>query len=352
MFTTEHLSRLRETAAPHRRFVALLAAMFGAILFLSARFLEGWTADTNHRAQAVAALSPKTRVLFTGSSHVFATVNPALLRWPSMSLAAPVCSYVCIESIVRGNLPKVPGLAALVIEYDVVPAFYDTLRAYHGDYRQLLELSPDISAMQVSRWQKYELWRDRTLDQSFLGPLLRFGKLTPEVALQHLRGERPVEDATVGPGYANGPEIMPPDDDGPARVARHVRESPGPSELPRNEAALRRLIELALSKGLKLALMRFPHHPGYWAALPPSWQESMDELLGRLERDFPGAFVYWDLGTLSELRETDYRNGDHINDGATARVTGMIEQRLASLLGEPLDAGPSSTQTTAHETER
>jgi hypothetical protein len=351
MFTTEHLSRLRETAAPHRRFVAFLAAIFGAILFASATFLEGWTANTNHRVQAVAALSPNTRVLFTGSSHVFATVNPARLRWPSMNLAAPVCSYVCIESIVRGNLPKVTGLAALVIEYDVVPAFYDTLRAYHGDYRQLLELSPDISSMQVSRWQKYELWRDRTLDESFVGPLLRFGKLTPEVALQHLRGDRPVEDTVLGPGYANGPEIMPADDDGPARVARHVREAPGPGELPRNEAALRRLITLALSKDLKVALVRFPHHPGYWAALPPSWQESMDQLLERLGRDFPGAFVYWDLGNLAELREADYRNGDHINDGAAARVTGLIEQRLASLLGERLDVEPPSTQKTAHETE-
>lgn len=351
MFTTEHLSRLRETAAPHRRFVAFLLVMFGAILFLSTKFLESWTASTNHRAQAVAALSPQTRALFTGSSHVFATVNPALLRWPSMNLAAPVCSYVCIEAVVRGNLPKVPGLAALVIEYDVVPAFYDTLRAYRGDYRQLLDLSPDISAMQVSRWQKYELWRDRALDQSFFGPLLRFGKLTPEVALQRVRGERPVEDTVTGPGYANGPEVMPPDDDGPARVARHVRESPGPSELPRNEAALRRLIALGVSKGLKVALVRYPHHPGYWAALPPSWQQSMDQLMTRLERDFPGAFVYWDLGTLSELREADYRNGDHINDGATARVTGLLEQHLGSLLGERPGTVPSSTQTTAHDTE-
>lgn len=347
MFTTEHLSRLRETAAPHRWFIAVLAVMFGAVLFLSVKFMEGWTAGTNHRTQAVAALGPETRVLLTGSSHVFASVNPALLRWPSMNLAAPVCSYVCIEAIVRGNLPKVPGLAALVIEFDVVPAFYDTLRAYHGDYRQLLELSPDISTMMVSRWQKYELWRDRTLEHSFFGPLLRFGKLTPEVTLQHLRGERPVEDAVTGPGYANGPEIMPPEDDGPARVARHVRESPGPSELPRNEAALRRLLELGLSKNLKLALVRFPHHPGYWAALPPSWQASMDQLLMRLERDLPGAFVYWDLGTIGDLREADYRNGDHINDGATARVTGLLEHHLTTLLGP----APPSTQTTAHETE-
>ncbi len=350
MFTTEHLSRLRATSGPHLRFVALLVAAFALTLVLSAQFLRAWTAQTNHRVQAVAALSPKTRVVVAGSSHVFATLNPALMRWPSMNLAAPVCSYVCVEGIVRGNLDKVPGLSALVIEYGVVPALYDTLRAYKGDYRQLLELDPDIASMHISAWQKYELWRDRTLERSFFGPLLRYGKLTPEEMLNRMRGERPVEDSVVGPGYANGEETMPADDDGPTRVARHVREAAGLSELGRNEAALRRLIELGVSKNLKLVLMRFPHHPGYWAALPPEWKRGLDDLLERLERDFPGAFSFWDFGTVEELSEADYRNGDHINHGAVARVTALFEQRLGALLGagpEPLP--PSMTEKAAHE---
>src|SRR5688572_6748260 len=264
MISTSPLGSFRRALQPHLGFVSLILAGFALALVVCSLVLGRWTADTNHRVQAVAALGPQTRAVVAGSSHVFATLNPRLSRLPIMNLAAPVCSYVCVEAIVRGNLPKLPGLEALVIELDVVPAYYDTLLAYHGDYRQFLELDPDIDALPAGAYQKYELWRDRTLERSFVGPLFRFGKLTPKEVIERARDTRPVEDSVVGPGYANGPETMPPNDDGKARVARHVRESRGLSQLPENEAALRRLIELARGRGLRLALMRFPHHPSYW----------------------------------------------------------------------------------------
>jgi hypothetical protein len=347
MITVSPLESFRRALQPHLGFLAVLMAGFAAALVLCSLVLGRWTADTNHRLQAVAALGPQTRAVVAGSSHVFATLNPERTRVPTMNLAAPVCSYVCIEAIVRGNLPKLSGLEALILELDVVPAYYDTLHAYRGDYRQFLELDPDIASMPIGAYQKFELWRDRTLERSFIGPLFRFGKLTPKEIIERVRGTRPVEDAVVGPGYANGPETMPPNDDGIARVARHVRESRGPSELPRNEAALRRLIELARERGLKLALMRFPHHPSYWQALPREWQTGLDGLLARLQTDYPGAFEYWDFGQLPELAEADYRNGDHINDGATDRVTALFDSRLERLLGRSGAVGASAARRPA-----
>lgn len=339
MISASPLESFRRAVQPHLGFLSCILAGFAASLVLCSLALGRWTAETNHRVQAVAALGPQTRAVVAGSSHVFATLNPERSHVPTMNLAAPVCSYVCIEAIVRGNLPKLPGLQALIIELDVVPAYYDTLHAYHGDYRQFLELDPAIGSMPIGVYQKFELLRDRALERSFMGPLFRFGKLTPKEVIERSRGTRPVEDAVVGPGYANGPETMPPNDDGVARVARHVRESRGLAELPRNEAALRRLIELSRARGLKLALMRFPHHPSYWQALPAEWQAGLDGLLERLQRDYPGELPFWDFGVLPELAEADYRNGDHINDGATARVTALFEERLVALLEPPSGVG-------------
>jgi hypothetical protein len=328
MFTSEHLSRLRQTTAPRIRTLVAALAICAASFAVSVTFLGWWTqGDISHRALAVRALGPDTRALILGSSHVFASINPALMRSASMNLAAPVCSYVCAEGILLGNLAKVPSLQALVIELDVVPSFYDTLRAYQGDYRQLLELEPDIWAMQIGARDKYTLWRDDALERSFLGPLFRFGKLTPQEVMSHARGRVP-EDAVVSAGYANGHEVMPPTDDGPARVRRHVREAVGVAELPRNEAALRRIIELGLSRDLKLALVRLPHHPSYWAALPDAWQRSMSGLLARLQRDFGGKLEYWDYGDLPGLSDTDYRNGDHMNAGAAGRFTQRLDELL------------------------
>jgi hypothetical protein len=335
MTSDSHLSSFRRAIQPNLGFIGMIVGGFAGALVVCSVVLGRWTAETNHRVQAVAALGPETLAVVAGSSHVFATLNPERSTMKTMNLAAPVCSYVCIEAIVRGNLPKLPGLKALIIELDVVPAYYDTLLAYHGDYRQFLELDPLISSMPIGAYQKYELWRDRTLERSFLGPLFRFGKLTPKEIIERVRDTRPVEDAVVGAGYANGPETMPPNDDGNARVARHVREARGLGELPRNEAALRRLIELGKARGLKLALMRFPHHPSYWQALPREWQAGLDGLLGRLQADYPGELPFWDFGTMPELSETDYRNGDHINDAATPRVTALFDERLAALLEQP-----------------
>lgn len=328
MFTSEHLSRLRQTTAPRIRTVVAALVIGLASLALSVTFLGWWTkGDDSHRALAVRAVGPHTRALILGSSHVFASINPAVMRSASMNLAAPVCSYVCAEGILLGNLARAPALEALVIELDVVPAFYDTLRAYQGDYRQLLELEPDIGAMQIGARDKYSLWRDDALERSFLGPLFRFGKLTPQEVMSHVRG-RSRDDAIVSAGYANGHEVMPPADDGPARVRRHVQEAAGIAELPRNEAALRRIIELSLARSLKVALVRLPHHPGYWSALPDDWQRAMGGLLGRLQRDFGARLEYWDYGELQDLGDADYRNGDHMNDGAAVRFTQRFDKRL------------------------
>lgn len=332
MFTSEHLSRLRQTTAPRLRTVLAVLTLSVAALALSVTFLRWWTdGESSHRVLAVRAVGPHTQVIVLGSSHVFASINPALMRSASMNLAAPVCSYVCAEGILRGNLARAPSLRALVIELDVVPAFYDTLRAYQGDNGQLLELEPDIWEMQITPREKYNLWRDVTLDRSFFGPLFRFGKLTPQEVMSHVRG-RSREDAVVSAGYANGHEAMPPTDDGPARVRRHLREAVGIAQLPANEAALRRIIELGLSKNLQLALVRLPHHPGYWAALPDEWNQAMSDLLTRLQRDFGTRLDYWDYGTLPELSDADYRNGDHMNDAAASRFTQRFDERLLQWL--------------------
>lgn len=337
MLTFENLAQLKRTAPPRKPLLVLFGAL-AAALCMCVLVLAAWTRETNHRRQAVAALGPATRVIVIGSSHVFSSIAPELMRVSSMNLAAPVCSYVCAEGILLGNLHRVPALEALVIELDVVAAFYDTLRAYQGDNRQLLDLDPAILDMQLSAGDKYALWRDQLLERSPLGPLFRFGKLTPREIVSRIRQERRSEDAVVAPGYANGHELMPPEDDGPARARRHVREAAGLPELQRNEAALRRMLQLAVSRRLKLALVRLPHHPGYWAALPPEWQREMRALQGRIRRDFPG-IEYWDYGEPPELGNADYRNGDHLNDQAARRFTAIFDEQLTNWLAKPRAPG-------------
>lgn len=331
MFHARHLREIFGAVRDHGRFVAAWCAAFAITLVACVIFLERWTAQTNHRAQALAALGPETRVLATGSSHVFASIDPSRVRYPMMNLAAPVCSYVCVEGILEGNLRRVPNLEVLVVEYDVVPLLYDTLSAYQRDYRQLLELRPKVSAMAISRWQKYELWRDDLVQRSFFSPLFRFGKLTPEEIVRRLRGEREGEDPTIRPGFSNGPEVMPPDDDGPARVERHRRESPGLSEVERNEAALGRIVRRARDRGWKVVLMRFPHHPGYWSSQPEEWRALHRGVLERLRVRHPD-LPLWDFGQLEELDDADYRNGDHVNQDAAMLVSDKFDAALARLL--------------------
>ncbi|MEY4544700.1 MAG: hypothetical protein RL685_895 [Pseudomonadota bacterium] len=340
MLTSEHLLQLRRDALPRLPFVAALIGSFVVALWVCVKLLAVWTHEINHRRQAVDALGPSTRALTVGSSHVFSSIHPELLSIPSMNLAAAVCSYVCVEGIVLGNLGKVPALQALVIELDVVPVFYDTLQAYRGDNRQLLDLEPAVLDMDLGAGDKYALWRDQLIERSFFAPLFRPGKITPKGMSGRIRDGRRTDDEVVAPGYANGHELMPAEDDGPARARRHVAEAAGLAELPRNERALRRVLELGLSRNLKLALVRLPHHPGYWEALPLEWQREMSELRVRLERDFPSV-EYWDYGQLPGLDGSDYRNGDHLNDQAARRFTVLFDARLSKWIGEtPLTGTP------------
>jgi hypothetical protein len=80
MFTSENWTRLRATGAPHLPFIAGLVGACALCLVLCARLLDVWTRDENHRVQAVRGLGPETRVLVSGSSHVFAIRRSSACR--------------------------------------------------------------------------------------------------------------------------------------------------------------------------------------------------------------------------------------------------------------------------------
>jgi hypothetical protein len=102
------------------------------------------------------------------------------------------------------------------------------------------------------------------------------------------------------------------------------------------------MLELARAHGWKLALMRFPTPPRLLGRAARGLAARAVGAAGAARAGLSRCLRVWDFGKLEGLSDADYRNGDHINDGASARVTALFDHSLSAWLGEPVASGPAA----------
>lgn len=99
--------------------------------------------------------------------------------------------------------------------------------------------------------------------------------------------------------------------------------------IPKNVAALVRIIQMALDRGLEVVLLRLPHHSTYRSSrrkvLDAEYDRAMQEVMRRVQGD---KLQLWNYDRVDALTDSDFYDGDHLN-GRGARVfTMLLKERL------------------------
>ena len=136
-------TRLDRVRSRSRRWWGCLIGTLGATAVTVVLALPWVSPRTTLATKAVEALSAETEVLFVGTSHVFAGIRPDQYSRQEMTLTAPVINYALMEEALAKHLPRLTGLRYLVLELDIVPIRYDTLRVYGGRNSPLRDIGLD-----------------------------------------------------------------------------------------------------------------------------------------------------------------------------------------------------------------
>lgn len=298
-----------------------------------------WTATAdeprwNYRLAAVEALSDRTEVLILGTSHVECAVNPNELSMPAMNLSGIGVNYVCLEGVFERHQRSLPGLRLLLIEADIFALRYESIEILtNADDRFLLDLKPSIRTMDIGLKRKLKLWLEaHTTYSPVIGPFVSNDK--PKILDLILGHERSYElrETTdeVIPGFRPLADSMV--RDGLAKIEVHAREG-SRRHVAANIDALVRIIRRGLAlPGVRVVLIRFPHHESYWRNRPVSMNEDFERTIERVRAEFGNAVPLWDFERMAGFDDADFFDGDHLNASGAAKFTPRLDSRVRAVL--------------------
>ena len=142
-------------------------------------------------------------------------------------------------------------------------------------------------------------------------------------------------------GHRSHDSVMTAENDGEEILATHAREA-SLDNVDRNIEALVRTLRLLRERDLRVVLIRFPHHRGYWENRPRSWDAAFQRALDRVWREFGReTFPFWDFERVPVFSDDEFRDGDHLNAKGSERFSAIVNGRILEALG----LGPASTES-------
>jgi hypothetical protein len=277
----------------------------------------------NPWTRAVESLSPQTEAIFLGSSHVYCAIRPSEHANDVMTLAAPMFDYKWQERLVDLHLDRAPGTRVVVLEAGVVTLRTDTVQLYNGRNAILRDFGFDVPDASSRADEVVPMF----LSSRFFRPIYYDSiRLTPN---EHLAAFE------IEAGYF--PSRLRYDSSTAMKsLEMHIEET-REEHIAANYEALARTIRKLLDRGVRVVLMRYPHHSFYRERCPPKWEEQLQASLAALREEFgDDGFDFWNLRASIRIDEdAKFRNVDHLNDLGTQELTRLIEPRLRELLDSP-----------------
>jgi hypothetical protein len=309
-----HLALLAAFAATYAACLALLSAVFGA------------TRPETTRTLGVKALSPKTEVLFLGNSVVEAAINSKRFDRPAMALPMANGNYEIDEMILNRHLPNLPSLRAVVLQVDITCLGWDRL-GITLDFSAFLELGIPIQDTPRPAWWKL---RQGLIEHPAVFPMLFGERLTPVQLIWAPRygalNTRPE------PGYARLIGVL--DENTRAEYfAKPAEQEPlNPSIIAKNRDSFSRICQKLQSKGIQVAVLRYPSRGGYSIFQSAEWKKVLSDFqrdLGKLAG--PNAVVI-DLADDPRFETSDFRDTVHLNFRGADKLAAILNESLKNLL--------------------
>lgn len=290
---------------------------------------------------AVASLSDRTQLLFTGSSHVLFGIRPQRYTTPAMNLAGTWLGYDCVHAVIAKHLHRVPNLRVAVVEYDELPYVSDLVSAILSshDVRPLQELG--LSPFEFPTTSVAE--KIEVLANSFIFPFTGLPRVTPFAWQQRDKTCSPLYHPPIGfaPGYYYTDGVTPANFNAKIVYGALAKASKDGGVVHRNERALIDTIALLRSRGATVVLLRLPHARGYGPQRPRIVEERFRQLQSvalAASRADAGVLV-WDLGEHPAFVPSDFVDNNHLNAVGADKLARLLDAPLRALASRNSAAG-------------
>ena len=259
-------------------FLVAIVMLVSAIVADRFRWTWGGAyAPVTFRTEAVRVTGTgKVKVFFVGSSHTYCGVDPSKFRVQTANLAESGLNYEFGKVLVNHFWKSVSQSDVVVIEYDAVPFYKNTILFRDGDLRDFWQWGLSPSDLSLAGWERVvaEIQRNTGI-----------GRYSAVCFCGFVATPAKVE---VGPGFqAHADEMDPESQAGKIAFFEALGTSFSAAEVEKNQASLRSMIERLHLAGVQVVLFRPPFHPDYWRHSSGLARESIaDGFLESLLKDY------------------------------------------------------------------
>ena len=334
-------------------FLVILSA--GVVVYKGAvdQIIRTYTPQqTNHLTEAVEDLSGETRVMFLGSSHMAAGINPSYFDQKVANISVNAGNFEVLEILFKSHVDRVPNLEYVILEADNTCLAIDRLNETR-DFVELNYLGAKLEHYPKPKWWKLS---QRLLNQDWVYPILFYNRLTPyeyvyKRKLAYTREQRSAlnqqkhtgrdampdwpfnrkEPGASVPGHSPHMHVM--DTERMDRIDRITFDDPVFwDRVEKNSAALDRLLACIDEHRVQPIFFRFPYTYAYHRWNTAEWNEIDTTMMRYLEDRYGERFVFWQIPREPYFEISDYSDSQHLNKWGAIKMSVYLNDWINELL--------------------
>jgi hypothetical protein len=327
IFSSENLRAYlqipRETRLWHVKVLVVLAVVYLAGYQLCAA-LD--THDKNPFSLWMAeAVTPKTEVVFIGTSHVFCGAKPDEFPWESRNMCDAGLDYEMLSRILARQLDRLPNLKAAVIEYDSFPMMQDSVARRQTDYSSFFGWGlTDEDLPEYARDKVPQTWAAALIPPSRFTPVTAMKKITRAITAIAMK-RQPL------PGYLDSKDVTAPE--AGVSYAGWYARTLRPDRIEVNRQSLVDMVRRLRERGVRVALLEFPQLRSYRENVPKSWRTELDTTATLIQKQWPGVDV-WFMSADPAFETSDFRDPGHLNTAGAIKLSKLIAPRIDAMRRE------------------
>lgn len=323
IFSFEYFKQLPKKPSA-RRWLILVVVCVTLSALVAERVRWNWGQVREPRTFRTAAIeamkSLQVDVFFIGSSHIYADVDPSAFSMHVVNLAESGLNYQLAEIMLDRYWHHVAFSKAVVLEFDAVPFYKDSVRFRMGDLSDFWDWDLSPEKLPLSHWERILARMDSTI------AVRRF----PPVHHQLSKVK-----TNIGPGFQ-------PSDTDLSELSAGEYDSfisslgtlPSPAMIQANKSALNRIINRLADADIQVILFRPPFHERYTSNTAGRIRETIaDNALAEL-LDISSEIEIIDFRALRNLPDRYFSDWTHLSRTGAAAISRELSIRLSRMIEE------------------
>lgn len=311
-----------------KQFVLKIFIFLVPVIFVSAMvevLLRKMPNDYREKSQALKQ-GEDIEVLCLGSSHALYSINPEFLDYDAYNAAFVAQSVDIDNALLQHYINDLPKLKVVML-----PVTYITLALR-------LEDGPEVWRMKNYTLYYDHVFSSHSLDRNselFGSP---FQSIYYRLKDYYIFGRSPLTCSRLGFGtnytYAERKDLVA---TGKLAAERHTVKNKK-EDYQSNMKSIESIVAVCKSRNIKVVLFTTPASRAYKTHLDNAQLDFTLKFANKLAQEQPEEVYYYDLLSDPDFADSDYYDGDHLNDRGARKMTLKINAFLSAKFGSILSS--------------